>query len=64
MDNLTTTNDSEFRVQQASAFDNGSESCDHIRTEDWQRLTPQYRFRLDMREVKSEDIFLGGQMCE
>jgi hypothetical protein len=64
MDDLTTTNDSEFRVQQASAFDNGSESFDHVRTEDWQRLTPQYRYRLDMREEKSEDIFFGGQMCE
>jgi hypothetical protein len=64
MDDILVTNGSEAGTYSRSFLNDESEGFDIVRTEDWQRLTPQYRYRLNMREVESEDIFFGGQMCE
>ena len=55
---------SEVGIYIESTLNNESEGFDQARTEDGQRLTTQYRSKLNMREEKSEDIFYGGQMCE
>jgi len=64
MDDMLVTTGLETGTYQQSALNNESEGYDQERTEDWQRLKPQYRYQLNMREEKSEDIFFGGQMCE
>lgn len=64
MNDILIATGSEVGIYAESTLNNESEGFDQSRTEDWQRLTPQYRSKLNMREEKSEDIFYGGQMCE
>jgi len=64
MDDFTNNKNSESGIPEASAFDNHSESFELRSTEDWQRLTPRFKYQISAREEKSDDIFFGGQMCE
>ena len=64
MDDILVDKGGEAGISSESTLNNESESCNLARAEGRQRLKPQYRFRLNIREVKSEDIFYGGQMCE
>lgn len=64
MDDILVDKSSGNAIYAGSVFNTESEGLDLVQTEDWQRLIPQYRYRLNIREEKSEDIFYGGQMCE
>lgn len=64
MNDMLVDKGSEVGIYIESTLNNESEGFDQARTEDGQRLTTQYRSKLNMREEKSEDIFYGGQMCE